>query len=85
MFSENLKEDKINKLKKEIENLRISRRILMYLVEKLEKERQQLELENKKLQKSNYRYAQTILQKNIEIVTLQSPLTEIYNTGNTKD
>lgn len=72
MHSESLRENKIDKLKKEIENLRVSRRILMYLVEKLEKERQQLELENKKLQKNNYRYAQTIVQKNIEIVELQS-------------
>jgi len=74
MHSERLREDKIDKLKKEIENLRVSRRILMYLVERLEKERQQLEQENRKLQKNNYRYAQTLVQKNIEIVELQSSL-----------
>lgn len=74
MYSDGLREDKIDKLKKEIESLRVSRRILMYLVERLEKERQQLELENKKLQKNNYRYAQAIVQKNIEIVELQSTL-----------
>ena len=72
MYSESLKEERIDKLKKEIENLRVSRRILMYLVERLEKEKQQLELENKKLQKNNYRYAQTIVQKNIEIVELKA-------------
>ena len=44
----------------------------MYLVERLEKERQQLELENKRLQRNNYRYAQTLVQKNIEIVELQA-------------
>lgn len=72
MHNESLKEDKIDKLKNEIDNLRVSRRILMYLVERLEKEREQLELENKKLQKNNCRYAQIIVQKNIEIVELQS-------------
>ncbi len=72
MLRDSLREDKIDKLKKDIENLRFSRRILMCLVEKLEKERQQLELENKKLQQNNYRYAQTIVQKNIEIVELQT-------------
>ena len=69
-----LRADKIDRLKKEIENLRVSRRILMYLVEKLEKERQSLELANQKLQKNNFRYAQTIVNKNIEIVELQASL-----------
>ena len=78
VFNESLKEDKIDKLKKEIENLRTSRRILMYLVERLEKERQQLELENKKLQKNNYRYAQAIVQKNIEIVELRTAENKNY-------
>ena len=78
VFNESLKEDKIDKLKKEIENLRTSRRILMYLVERLEKERQQLELENKKLQKNNYRYAQAIVQKNIEIVELRTTENKNY-------
>lgn len=77
MLRDRLRNDKtdkqrIEKLKKEIENLRVSRRILMYLVERLEKERQQLELENKRLQRNNYRYAQTLVQKNIEIVELQA-------------
>lgn len=72
--SDELRADKIDRLKKEIENLRVSRRILMYLVEKLEKERQNLELANQKLQKNNFRYAQTIVHKNIEIVELQSCL-----------
>ncbi|MGI6554667.1 MAG: translation initiation factor 2 [Bacillota bacterium] len=78
MYSESLKEERIDKLKKEIENLRVSRRILMYLVERLEKEKQQLELENKKLQKNNYRYAQTIVQKNIEIVELKADREKEY-------
>lgn len=67
-----MREDKVDKLKQQIENLRVSRRILMCLVERLEKERQQLEQENKKLQQKNYRYAQTIAQKNIELVELQT-------------
>ncbi|HHX94263.1 MAG TPA: translation initiation factor 2 [Clostridia bacterium] len=78
VYSESLKEERIDKLKKEIENLRVSRRILMYLVERLEKEKQQLELENKKLQKNNYRYAQTIVQKNIEIVELKADREKEY-------
>ena len=44
----------------------------MYLVERLEKEKQQLNLKIRKLQKNNYRHAQTIVQKNIEIVELKA-------------
>ena len=70
-----LREDeRVERLKKEIENLRISRRVLMYLVERIEQERIHLEVENQRLQKNNSKYARTIIDKNNEIIKLQSKL-----------
>ena len=64
----------MERLKKEIENLRISRRVLMYLVERIEQERIHLEVENQRLQKNNSKYARTIIDKNNEIIKLKSKL-----------
>ena len=70
-----LREDeRVERLKKEIENLRISRRVLMYLVERIEQERIHLEVENQRLQKNNSKYARTIIDKNNEIIKLQAKL-----------
>ena len=67
-------DERVERLKKEIENLRISRRVLMYLVERIEQERIHLEVENQRLQKNNSKYARTIIDKNNEIIKLQSKL-----------
>jgi len=72
-------------LEEKVEQLRLSRRVLMNLIEKLEKDKNsfqnRLEKENKKLLHTNYRYARWLLCKNRQIVELESKL-EDRQTGN---
>ncbi|MDO7787443.1 translation initiation factor 2 [Desulforamulus aquiferis] len=69
---------RIQELEEKIEQLRLSRRVLMNLIEKIEKDKSgfvsRLEKENRKLHKDNYRYAQNLLQQNRRIVELQAKL-----------
>lgn len=69
---------RIVELEDKIEQLRLSRRVLMNLIEKIEKDKSgfvsRLEKENRKLHKDNYRYAQSLLKQNRRIVELQSKL-----------
>lgn len=69
---------RVRELEEKVEQLRLSRRVLMNLIEKLEKEKSsfqnRLEKENKKLLHSNYRYARWLLCKNRQIVELESKL-----------
>lgn len=73
--------NRIEELEERIEHLRVSRRVLMNLVEKLEKEKNtiltRLEKENRKLQRNNAIYAQNILLKNRRIMELEA---EMQNT-----
>lgn len=70
--------DRVLELEEKVEQLRLSRRVLMNLIEKIEKEKAgfltRLERENRKLQQNNYRYAQRLLHKNRRIVELESIL-----------
>ncbi|MFZ5631817.1 MAG: translation initiation factor 2 [Bacillota bacterium] len=72
---------RVRELEEKVEQLRLSRRVLMNLIEKLEKEktsfRNRLEKENKKLLHANYRYARWLLCKNRQIVELESKLQEL--------
>ncbi|MDR3270779.1 MAG: translation initiation factor 2 [Peptococcaceae bacterium] len=58
-----------------MEHLRVSRRVLMNLLEKVEREKliliSQLEKENGKLQRDNRRFAHWLLSKNRQIIALQ--------------
>lgn len=69
---------KINELEEKIEQLRFSRRVLMSLVEKLEREKvallNKLEKENKKLLLNNRKFAQSLLHKNRQIMELEGVL-----------
>ena len=69
---------RVRELEEKVEQLRLSRRVLMNLIEKLEKEKtsfqNRLEKENKKLLCTNYRYARWLLCKNRQIVELESKL-----------
>ncbi len=69
---------RVKELEEKVEQLRLSRRVLMNLIEKLEKERNnfqnRLEKENKKLLHANYRYARWLLCKNRQIMELESKL-----------
>lgn len=70
--------NRIEELEQRVEHLRVSRRVLMNLVEKLEKEKNcvmtKLEKENRKLQRHNALYAQTLLIKNRRIMELEEQM-----------
>ncbi|SFG48315.1 hypothetical protein SAMN05660649_01789 [Desulfotomaculum arcticum] len=69
---------RIQELEEKVDQLRLSRRVLMNLVEKVEREKTffltKLEKENRKLHKDNYKYARWLLKKNKQIVELQTRL-----------
>ena len=69
---------RVRELEEKVEQLRLSRRVLMNLVEKLERDKSnflsKLERENKKLHSANYRYARWLFKKNHQIVELESKL-----------
>ena len=65
---------RVDELEKKVEHLRVSRRVLMNLVARIEKDKagEVLELleENRRLKKANTRYAQTLWLKNQQIVEM---------------
>lgn len=67
---------RVKELEKQIDHLRISRRVLMNLIEKIEREKRtalsQLEKENKRLQHNNIRYAQWLMKNNNRLVEMQN-------------
>ncbi len=69
---------KVQELEEKVEQLRLSRRVLMNLIEKIERDKNcflnRMENEKRKLQLDNYRYAQRLLRKNRQIVELESKL-----------
>lgn len=73
---------RIGELEQRVEHLRVSRRVLMNLLEKVEREKvslvHKLERENIRLHRDNTRFAKWIFTKNREIVELQEKIEE-YN------
>lgn len=69
---------RIKELEDKVEALRISRRVLMNLIDTLEREKREqivtLEVKNEKLQKNNCRYARSIMHRNIQILELEERL-----------
>jgi len=82
----NLKEElrltkyRVGELEQRIEHLRVSRRVLMNLLEKVEREKvtlvHKLEKENIRLHRDNTRFAKWIFLKNREIMKLQEKIEE---------
>lgn len=68
--------NRVRELEKQVEHLRISRRVLMNLIERIEREKRtsvgQLEKENKRLQYNNQRYAQWLMKCNYRFVELET-------------
>ena len=66
---------RVGELEQRVEHLRVSRRVLMNLLEKVEREKvalvHRLEKENVRLQRDNKRFANWIFSKNRELVELQ--------------
>ena len=73
----------IQELENKLVNLRISRRVLMNLLDNVEKEKsEQLfiqQSQNGKLQKNNCHYAQTIMYQNSYIAKLEEKIKEFSN------
>jgi predicted RNase H-like nuclease (RuvC/YqgF family) len=69
---------RVGELEQRVEHLRVSRRVLMNLLEKVEREKvalvRHLEKENVRLQRDNKRFAKWIFSKNREIVELQEKM-----------
>jgi predicted RNase H-like nuclease (RuvC/YqgF family) len=69
---------RIQELEDKVDQLRLSRRVLMNLIEKVEKEKTlfltRLEKENRRLHRNNYKYACWLLKKNRQIVELESKI-----------
>lgn len=74
-------ETRLKELEDKVENLRFSRRVLMNLIERIEKDKWEqltkLERENKKLQKNNSRFARTLLRKNRQIIEMETKLQKV--------
>jgi len=68
----------VEELEDKVEQLRLSRRVLMNLVEKTEREKSsllsRLEEENRRLSQNNCRYARSLIRKNRRILELESRL-----------
>jgi len=69
---------RVGELEQRVEHLRVSRRVLMNLLEKVEREKvalvNHLEKENVRLQRDNKRFAKWIFSKNRELVELQEKM-----------
>lgn len=70
---------RIKELEERIEQLRLSRRVMMSLLENIDKERRseigKMLVAQKKLKKSNVKYAFDLLQKNSKLLELKTELT----------
>ncbi len=66
--------ERVVALENQLESFRLSRRVLMNLIEKIEREKnyniEQLEKENKRLQINNKRYARNIMKNNSRFMEL---------------
>lgn len=82
---------RVRELEEKVEALRIGRRVLMNLIDALEKEKRdhlaKLTSQNERLQKNNCRYARAIMYRNIRITQLEEQLRLLSagkaKTGNT--
>jgi len=77
---------RVQELENKVEALRISRRVLMSLIETSEKEKKhhlnQLASQNEKLQKNNSRYARAIMHQQVKITELEEQLTSVLAAKN---
>jgi predicted RNase H-like nuclease (RuvC/YqgF family) len=70
--------NRVVELEEKVDALRISRRVLMNLVDALERERKEqvnkLQVMNERLQRDNCRYAKAIMYRNVRITELESKI-----------
>ncbi len=74
--TEKLLAQRIEALEERLEQMRLSRRVLLRILEQSELERKtevaKLQVENSRLQKQNTSFAHSLMEKNQRIVSLQS-------------
>lgn len=74
---------RVRELEDKVEALRISRRVLMTLIDSLENDKKdsmaRLTDQNERLQKNNRRYARAIMCRNIRIIELENQLSLVKN------
>jgi len=79
---------RVEELENRIEQLRLSRRVLMNLVEKTQREKAcfvaRLEQENRRLFLNNCRYARCLIRKNRKIIALEARLQSMDFPGAAK-
>ncbi len=77
--------DRVRQLEERVQGLRVSRRILMNLINAQERERRarihHLEQENERLQQRTTRYARAVLERNIRILRLEDALRQGGDAG----
>jgi predicted RNase H-like nuclease (RuvC/YqgF family) len=78
----NALKSRVRELEDKVDALRISRRVLMNLIDTLEKEKkeqvQKLQCLNEKLQKNNSKYAKAIMYRNVRINELESRISRTH-------
>jgi hypothetical protein len=76
--------NRVRELEDKVEALRISRRVLVNLVESVEIERREqllsLQHRNERLQRSNYRFARLIMYRNMKITELERRLKDFSHS-----
>ncbi|MBO8128434.1 MAG: translation initiation factor 2 [Peptococcaceae bacterium] len=81
-------QQRIKELEDKLLQLRLSRRVLLHLLERMEQKKtaflEKLERENRRLHRANQHYAQSLLQKNRQILELKYKLEQRYNSESTE-
>lgn len=76
---------RVRELEDKVDALRISRRVLMNLIDALEKEKrgqmQKLQNMNERLQKHNCKYAKALMHRNLRIYELESRISRTQRDG----
>lgn len=77
---------RVKELENKVEALRIGRRVLMSLIETIEKEKKQhmnqLASQNERLQKNNSRYARSIMNQHTRITELEEQISSLLAAKN---
>jgi chaperonin cofactor prefoldin len=77
---------RVKELENKVEALRIGRRVLMSLIETIEKEKKQhmnqLASQNERLQKNNSRYARSIMHQHTRITELEEQISSLLAAKN---
>lgn len=78
---------RIRELEEKVEALRISRRVLMNLIDNLEQDRRdqllRLEIKNERLLRNNCKYARALMNRNLKISQLETKIRMLVSQNET--